>query len=157
MVDGDDHDGERSQRVPEDRRDSCGPDVEHVLGLRDRGSRDWLLKRHRERDSDGEPRVGERDRCRPAAADEKERSGSEKRGCQQSPAEVVHAKSGIAPARSSAPGKGTRGHGVRGEGGRPGRQLRRTAIAKSAHEIARETEGHERGGKREKGVHDAGL
>ena len=90
-------------RVGEDRDDPGGKDGEVRLGLRDRAAGDRIGQRHRDRDSDREPDVEERQRSHPANADALQRAGAEERGGEEAAAEVVDAEGRVAPAVRRAP------------------------------------------------------
>jgi len=132
---GESHDRDHQDRkcpegVAGDRHDPCGPKVEDALCLGNPGSRNLALERHGERDPDREPRVDQSDGCHPRSTHEKERSGAQERGSEQSSAEVVHAKCDVAPARCSSPRESACGKCVGSERRRPGCELGRAAIPK---------------------------
>ena len=150
--DGDDR--ERAQRVAEDREDPRGPEVEHVLGVRDLRPREVGVQRDREGDPDREPRVHERQRSSPATAHEEERAGSEQRGGEKRAAEVVDAKRGIAPAGRRCPTRARRPRPRTRRAPPPRRRARAPSGPPAADEIAREPERDQRRAERQERIHD---
>ena len=104
--------------------------------------------------ADGEARVDEPERRRPAPAGQEQRADPEERSRQQPAEEVVDAEGLIVPARCRSPGQRGRRGCVGAETGGPGGELRLPALAPAAGEQPGEAKGEEGGGEREQGFHD---
>jgi serine---pyruvate transaminase len=150
-----DDDREGPEHVGEDREEPGRKKREVILRRGDSMRGEGAVYRHRERDADGEPGVGERHGCGAAVPGEKKRARPEQRRGQQRAGGVIDAEGSGVPTRRLAPCDCGRGDGVRAEPRRPGEHLGPSAAPVPARQQPREPEGNERGCEGDERVHSS--